>query len=136
MYNPLKTLDDAFRKGGLREKYNRQKLHPILSWYEILAFLSFVPGLFIFLGASTIIVAFVLSAASVLACSEIEKGRYIIAGFILSLFNLLPALFALFYIVVEAANVQLILAVVLYGLLGSWGFVALRAQQAQRKGNV
>ena len=95
----------------------------MLSWFELAAFLSFLPGMFIFL------YGFLLSSASTLAAHEMEKGRYILAGILLALFNLLPAAAGILSLTVDEYQPRTLALVLVYGVLAIWGFLAIVFQR-------
>ena len=122
MYNPINRLLTATSD---RNTYQAGRPHPVLASLEIVAMVSFVPGMLIFLHA------FVLSAASLFACFEVNNGNHNLAVVIFLLFNTSPGLLGL---LVSTAGNDMILkglaTFVIYGGLGVWGVLAVVKQKS------
>ena len=119
MYNPLKIFDDAFRKNGSAEDFKNHRLHPVLNWFEVAAFLSFIPGMLFFLAVNQIAVAFVLAGATVFSVREAEKGRLINSYVILLIFCLAPSIIFALSAFFEASENRII------PIIGSFFYLTL-----------
>ncbi|GAA6152161.1 hypothetical protein [Pseudoteredinibacter isoporae] len=123
MYNPIKRIDEAFRKGPVKDGYKRAVLHPAAEWYEIIAFLSFLPAMFIFLHA------FVISAANMVASFQIEKGQFGLATSIIVVFDVLPFAASIWVLLEYGIGIGSLGIALLCGSLGILGLVAVRKQR-------
>jgi len=121
MYNPINRLINVTKNSGILKPL---RPHWSVSALELAAFLSFLPGMFIFF------YAFVLSAAALYAAFEVTKRNFSLAISLFALFNCLPGFFGLLAFLLTGFDSGAGLAIaLLYGTLGIWGIAATNLQR-------
>lgn len=123
MYSPLNrllntTVSDRTSSSGIYKK-----THWLLNLFEFLAFLSFLPGMFLYL------FLFVISGINLAVCIEIERGGYLLPAIIIFLIDIVPSIVLIVWMLNSQFELAIFWYVLLYGSLGILGLLSIFIQK-------
>ncbi len=122
MYSPLNRLINTITADRVGGGAIRSQPHWMLNLFEILAFISFLPGMFLYL------FLFVISGINLAVCIEIERGSYVAAGILLVAVDIVPSIVIVLGLINGVESEPPWFAII-YGTLGVVGLMAIVAQR-------